>query len=338
MKKYYAFVLSWIIAVSNVKGQDPNFAQFFSSPLNINPALTGNINGDWRAITNFRDQWIGPASPYVTGTISYDRKIMQEKLPGVPERRTFGIGGMLMYDYAMGGVQKSSYASLNLSYAMVLFEGENSRHSLGVGFGAIYGRRYIDYSRVDFQEQFTGSGFNINLPTGENALSNMKPYFSSSAGLIYSIRNDKSNFDLGVAAFHLNKPKQTFLQDENQVIPVRKVAHANFETFLNENTILSVNGIYQFQKEAKYYSFGGAIGHYVGQQNNVLLNAGLWYWSQNSVIPYLGLTYNNFQFGLSYDYTVSKLRYANPKAKTFEVSIILRGVSDPSGIIPCPWK
>jgi hypothetical protein len=40
--------------------QDPSFAQFFSSPLNVNPALTARINSQWRAIANFRDQWIGP--------------------------------------------------------------------------------------------------------------------------------------------------------------------------------------------------------------------------------------------------------------------------------------
>src|SRR5829696_5054919 len=184
MKKFYLVTIVWLIMAYHSKAQDPNFAQFFSSPLNINPALTGNINGDWRMISNFRDQWIGPASPYVTGTISYDRKILQDKMPGVPEKRTFGIGGMLMYDYAMAGVQKSSYASLNLSYAVVISEGE-TKHSIGVGFGAIYGRRYIDYTRVDFEEQFNGGGFDTNLPTGEAALSNMKPYFSSSAGLTY---------------------------------------------------------------------------------------------------------------------------------------------------------
>ena len=100
--------------------QDPAFSQFFSSPLNINPALTGNINGDWRIISNFRDQWIGPASPYTTGTASYDRKILQHKMPGVPEEDVMGVGAMIMYDYAMGGIVKSTYASLNLSYSIKL--------------------------------------------------------------------------------------------------------------------------------------------------------------------------------------------------------------------------
>ena len=91
MKKFFAFLLFWIVAISNARGQDPNFAQFFSSPLNINPALTGNINGDWRVISNFRDQWIGPASPYMTGSISYDRKVMQDKMAGVEEGNVLGI-------------------------------------------------------------------------------------------------------------------------------------------------------------------------------------------------------------------------------------------------------
>ena len=53
-----------------INAQDPSFSQFFASPLNINPALTANINSKWRLVTNFRDQWIGPASPYATGTVS----------------------------------------------------------------------------------------------------------------------------------------------------------------------------------------------------------------------------------------------------------------------------
>ena len=92
------------------QAQDPSFSQFFASPLNINPALTGNINADWRIIANFRNQWIGPASPYVTGTVSYDRKIFQKKAPNsfVEEGNVFGIGGMLMVDRAMAGVAKST--------------------------------------------------------------------------------------------------------------------------------------------------------------------------------------------------------------------------------------
>ena len=109
LKCAVAIIFSLII-VQVSYGQDPSFSQFFSSPLNVNPALTGNINGDWRVISNFRDQWIGPASPYTTGTASYDTKILQHKMPGVPEDNVMGVGAMLMYDYAMDGIVKSTYA------------------------------------------------------------------------------------------------------------------------------------------------------------------------------------------------------------------------------------
>jgi type IX secretion system PorP/SprF family membrane protein len=337
-KHIAVMIFSWILTMS-LHAQDPSFSQFFSSPLNINPALTANINADWRLISNFRDQWIGPASPYVTGTISYDSKIFQNKIPNVEtEGNRFGIGGMLMFDHAMSGIVKSTYASLNLSYNIKISETDRYTERLAMGFGAIYGHRRIDFSRVNFEEQFTGFGFNTNLPTGESSLSNMKPYFSSSAGITYTATTEKTNFDIGVAAFHLNKPKQTFLKDENQILAIRKVAHSNFEMFINERTILNINGIYQFQKKASYFSLGAAVGYYVDNKAESLVTAGLWYWSANALVPYFGLAYKDFQVGVSYDYTTSKLNQATRRPNTWEVSLILRGIKRPTGVIPCPWK
>ena len=332
-------VIFLLMGTRSVFAQDPSFSQFFSSPLNINPGLTANINADWRVISNLRDQWIGPASPYVTGTISYDMKIMQNKVPNVEtENNIIGIGTMLMFDHAMSGVVKSTYASFNLSYNIKLMENDQRKQRLGLGFGAIYGRRHVAFDQLTFEEQFAGNGFNTNLPTGEAALENMRPYFSASAGLVYSYTSQKSNLDLGVAGFHLNKPKQTFLKDENQILAMRKVAHANFETFLNERVVLNTNGIYQFQDKASYFSVGGGLGYYLGDAAESLITAGLWYWSKNAIIPYAGLAYGDFQFGLSYDITISKLNQASRKPKTWELSLIIRGVKKPSGVIPCPWK
>ena len=332
-------IIFLLMGTRSVFAQDPSFSQFFSSPLNINPGLTANINADWRVISNFRDQWIGPASPYVTGTISYDMKIMQNKVPNVEtENNIIGIGAMLMFDHAMSGVVKSTYASLNLSYNIKLMENDQRKQRLGLGFGGIYGRRHVSFDRLTFEEQFAGNGFNTNLPTGEAALENMRPYFSASAGIVYSYTSQKSNLDLGVAGFHVNKPKQTFLKDENQVLAMRKVAHTNFETFLNERVVLNTNGIYQFQDKASYFSVGAALGYYLGDAAESLINAGLWYWSKNAIIPYAGLAYGDFQFGLSYDITISKLNQASRKPKTWELSLIIRGVKKPSGVIPCPWK
>lgn len=337
--KHIAVTVFSIIIVEFSLAQDPSFSQFFSSPLNINPALTANINEDWRVISNMRDQWIGPASPYATGSISFDSKIMQNKIPNVSDKNVFGIGGMLMYDDVMYGIVQSTYASLNLSYNLLLAEDfYGNKHRLGIGFGETYGRRFVDFSRLNFQEQFTGTGFNTNLPTGEAALSNMKPYFSSNIGMLYSYKTEKSNLDIGASVYHLNKPKQTFLADPNQYLPMRDVVHINYERFLSETLVLNSNAIYQYQGGASYLSLGGALGFYLEDDGSTILNLGMWYWSKNAVIPYVGMVYNNFQFGLSYDATVSKLNQAAIKPTTWELSLIVRGTHKPPGVIPCPWK
>jgi hypothetical protein len=64
----------------------------------------------------------------------------------------------------------------------------------------------------------------------------------------------------------------------------------------------------------------------------------MWYWSDNAIIPYVGLNYRDMQFGVSYDLTTSKLNQATRKPNTWELSLIIRGERKPSGIIPCPWK
>jgi type IX secretion system PorP/SprF family membrane protein len=327
-----------LLLAAVMRGQDPSFSQFFSSPLNVNPALTGNINGSWRVISNLRSQWSGPAYPYMTGTISFDTKLLKNQ---IPENSILGGGAMMMYDKAMGGVLKSNYASLNGSYNLQVAEGvEGGVHRIGAGIGGIYGNRMIDFSRLRFGEQFNGSGFDANLPTGESSLAQMKPYFSISAGLLYTFSSEQSNLDIGVAGFHLNKPKQTFLQDQNQVLPVRYVVHANFEHFISNMLVLNANTIYQKQSSTSYYSIGGALGYYLSEDDNILVNGGVWYWSRNAVVPYVGFVYRNFQVGVTYDITVNELNNAARRPNTWEIALILRGDSGEknTGIIPCPWK
>src|SRR5947209_20035109 len=107
--KHYILSVILFTAIKDVHAQDPSFSQFFSSPLNINPALTANINADWRLISNLRDQWIGPASPYITGTISFDSKMIQNKATNVSESNYRGIGGMVMFDHSIKGIGKCNY-------------------------------------------------------------------------------------------------------------------------------------------------------------------------------------------------------------------------------------
>ena len=320
-----------------LSAQDPSFSQFFSSPLNINPALSGTINSDWRVVSNLRTQWVGPTSPYQTSTISFDGAILQDR---ITENSQLAGGIMMMNDRVMNGALSSNYLSLNTTFNLQIGESFNGTiHRLGAAIGGIYGHRRVDYSMLNFAEQFNGRTFDVNLPTGQATLSQMKPYFSSTAGMIYSQISDFYNLDIGGAVFHANRPRQTFLEDMDQALPPRYVAHANLEIFLSSGMILNTNAVFQKQSSANYLSFGGSIAYYLNEDENMILNAGLWYWSKNALTPYLGMVYRRLQIGFTYDLTTSKLASASRRPHTWELSLVFRGEKRKmKGLMYCPWK
>ena len=55
-----------------IRAQDPNFSQFFASPLTLNPALTGKFDGSVRVAGNYRNQWPTIENAFITKTVSLD--------------------------------------------------------------------------------------------------------------------------------------------------------------------------------------------------------------------------------------------------------------------------
>src|SRR5215208_2319781 len=89
--------------------QDPNFSQFFVSPLTLNPALTGKFNGNFRVAGNYRDQWPEISKAFITSTISFDMPILRGKLSDLD---TWGVGLMAMTDKTANGVLSGNFISL----------------------------------------------------------------------------------------------------------------------------------------------------------------------------------------------------------------------------------
>jgi type IX secretion system PorP/SprF family membrane protein len=338
MKRTFSILILLILNHQiSLFGQDPSFSQFFSSPLNINPALTGNIHSDWRVISNFRHQRLESTEPYISGSICVDKKWNSSNSNYTQDANQFGVGLMMMYDKVMNGALKSNYASLNVSYK-ILVNDMDRRHEISFGAGGIYGNRRVDQQMLYFEEQFNGNEFQKSLPTGEVGLYNMKPYLSASAGLVYHIYSDISNLDLGISGFHLNRPRQTFVKDENQFLPRRYVAHANYEQLLTDEWVLNLNTIYQEQARASYFSLGGGIAYFVPSEKDIFFMTGVWYWSKKAFIPYASAGYGNFQFGVSYDIAAARITGASLRQNIVEFSLIFRGSRPEGSFIPCPWK
>ena len=319
MKKYI-FIILFVFAITAAKAQDPNFSQFFASPLTINPALTGSPNSDFRVFTNYRQQWVGNNTSYNTGTLSVDARLFKEQLE--EKNHVFGVGGFFMRDQSLNGYFKSTYASINTSYSMAI--DEYGVHNIGIGLAGIYGDRRLDFSQLTFSEQFGSGGFNTALPTGESSLASLKPYMSVASGLIYRYRADETDIDFGVSGYHYNKPKQSFLSDSiGNTLPTRFVTHFNMENYFSENFSLSTNAIFQTQASQSYFAAGAILNFGAMDQNEgKIFSAGLFLRSDDAIFPYVGLIVDRLQFGLTYDVAVSNLKTSSYTPRTFELSVI----------------
>src|SRR5689334_14215292 len=103
MRKLMLLILS-LPLLTKVAAQDPNFSQFFVSPLTLNPAMTGKFVGDFRIAGNYRDQWPAISKAYVTTTASFDMPILRSKISDLD---TWGVGVMAMADKTANGVLTS---------------------------------------------------------------------------------------------------------------------------------------------------------------------------------------------------------------------------------------
>ena len=304
--------------------QDPHFSQYFMAPQLINPAMVGSGEGDWRVMCNWRQQWGDAGTPFNTQSLQFEYKLLGKGDDEKNKVNTLAIGGGLMLDQSMYGGLKSTYGLASIAYHAKL----SSTQTMGIGFQGMYGDRTIDYSRLTFGEQFTSGGFDQTLPSGESALSNMKSFFSLSSGLFYNFNNDNINVDLGAAAYNINKPKQTALNDPQEELPTRYVAHAGAALYVSDKLSFNFNGFYQTQALQEYFSLGGALGWDVNPQGTSTIFLGGWYRNEDSFYPYLGWLINNVQVGFSYDITTSKQNSGPVNPKSIEFSLVIKQKND----------
>src|SRR5689334_9816947 len=99
MRKFICACL--VLSVTMIgRAQDPNFSQFFVSPLTLNPALTGKFDGSFRVAGNYRNQWPTINNAFTTYTASIDANILRSV---IPEFDQFGLGVMAFSDKAGNG-------------------------------------------------------------------------------------------------------------------------------------------------------------------------------------------------------------------------------------------
>ncbi|MBL0146269.1 MAG: PorP/SprF family type IX secretion system membrane protein [Chitinophagaceae bacterium] len=254
MKKKKTLLLLFYIMLSAIaNAQDPHFSQYFASPLTLNPAMTGYFKGDYRVAANFRNQWNALGDPFTTSTISYDSKILQNK---VVENDIFGVGVMALYDKSLNGGFKNINVSASVAYHKTIDEaGEDN---LAAGFQFTYASRAIDIGKLNFASQFNGSGFDTNLPTNENFVTTRRNYLDINTGILYTHKTENNEFYIGGSFYHLTRPNTSFLKNEKFKLPLRFTLHSGGRINIGENgNELFMSGLLMeqagsFEKKLRY--------------------------------------------------------------------------------------
>lgn len=335
------FVLSilLLILMSPVSAQDPNFSQFFVSPLTLNPAMTGKFNGNFRVAGNYRDQWPEISKAYITSTISLDAPILRSR---INELDAWGVGIMAMTDKTANGVLSGNFISITTAYHKGI--DEDGLQQIGVGFQGTYSNKRLDGTKLNFLDELDENG-GWTVPSGE-AIDNRQvntSYFDFAVGALYNGSTDGyNNFYLGVSGYHLNKPKESFTGDVFYQISPRVTVNAGGAIPLADRTrTIYLSSLYSRQAGATNFVLGGAAGFLLNddEENPTNFYAGLWSRFNNvndALIPYVGFEINGFRFGASYDVNISSLKTASQSKGGIEISLIY--IKRPAGYkgIPCP--
>lgn len=300
MMRNICFLLLLLTTAVELRAQDPQFTQFYASPMYLNPAFAG-ANVCSRLSTNYRNQWSGIPGSFVTYSAAFDQS--------APSFNS-GFGLLFMNDKAGSGNLRSTSVNLLYSYEMQLTKKIAAR--LGIEAGRVV--RDVNFYDLVFADQISRGGtVTIEVPSNDKV-----KYLDFSSGLlVYGKR-----FWAGLSTHHINKPNQSLVGFDSP-LPIKYSIHAGYNLPVGTSTLKKSEIEKQFFSPALNYRAQGKfdqldLGLYY---NNNPLVLGVWYrglplfkayepgYRNDDAIAILaGVTLNeNLRFGYSYDLTLSKL-------------------------------
>lgn len=342
LQKILIGALCLFTAIS-VSAQDIHFTQFYMSPLNLNPAMTGVNNCKTRMIVNYRNQWASAlgANAYNTYSASYD-----QKMP-VGREDYFGIGGSVWGDVAGESRFGTTQARLSLSYSKKMAGYRKKASYLVIGADAALSQRRISEGDLRWPSQITAQG-PISGPSGEPFFDSDFIYPDIAAGLLwFSVIDEQTNWYLGAALHHLNQPNVSFFGSNPVSLFSRTTVHggAQFPVSLR----MSVLPFFVFMAQGPHREFnGGASVRFAlgpSRTSNQSWQVGAWYRLGNqvegglhsdAVILSTRFNYDQFSIGFSYDFTVSEFSQAGSVNGAFEFSLVYQICGPESRGVYCP--
>lgn len=315
-------VVALFIMGKMLHAQDPQFSQFYASPLYLSPSHTGSAE-HLRLAFNFRDQWPKLPNAYITYAMSAD-KYFEDYKSGL---------GMLVIREQEGGVYSFTSLGALYSYRIKL----NREWNLVPGLKASYYNRNIDWNNLNFGDAIGRGASTIETPDYER----VNFFDITSSVLVYSYF-----YWFGVTVDHMLGFNKQFADDP--VYPsIKYTLHGGVKLhkrkiFLSEvDKSYSISFFYKEQAGVRQLDVG------VNYEQE-LLRVGVWFrgiplfgqeTDLNAVILLMGYSFQKLHINYSYDISTSRLLSSTGGAHEVSFIYILRSDSrkrSKRGAVPCP--
>jgi len=295
--------------------QTPYSSQNFNLNNFFNPATSGfGVNNKVQTI--FRTQYEGVGSAYRTIGIAADVALLRKN--NFDKNNIIGLGVQAVSEQVLDGILQTN--AVTLSLANRLFLNENKRSNIALGISITFITRTIDASKLTFGDQFnSGRLFNAKSLEVINATPSK---FSSNVGLLYTLSNEQTLFQLGGSLFYINR-SATVQALEKFEQSYQTLVQINFEKRIWEYNTIAFHADYQNRFENEFIYAGAVLGIPMNTkgENYDRFYIGCFYRTKDAIIPYVGLMYKKHKFGLSYDVYQSKMALSSLRPQTIEFTI-----------------
>ena len=200
-----------------LQSQDFHYSQFNENPSLVNPALVGSSHV-FRASLVYKDQWRSVTTPYSTFGVSIDAKIKPRNWEKVDAKRGMifkkassrTAGGLSVYN-DLAGDGRLGTLQVNLSYAMSF--PLTNLSSLTFGLQGSLVQRKVDNSKIIYSVQYNGSGYDINLPSGEPYARQSFLYPDFGGGALWSYGHNEKSIAANTTVYQNSKAFSEKLPD-----------------------------------------------------------------------------------------------------------------------------
>lgn len=331
MKSIYInlLTLSFIsLTFFKATAQDVHFSQNYATPLLLNPAMTGLMQGDVRGTAVYRSQWGSTLDqPYRTLTLSGDVAFQ-----GIGDNDRLAVGLMGYNDQTGTPRLTTNYIDANVAYNL----GLNDHTYFSMGIAAGVAQRSIDLNDAQFGDQYDPETGEIGTVTETINYMNRWRFNVGGGGVFYIAPEARRNLYAGIAIFHLRNPDISFFDIEDALDQWRsKISFQVGGSYPLTKRIDLLPSVYMLRQGNFFKTDAGSFVRFIFSQNRFTkldraFNLGAWVRvsgseaaaiALNTLVLAAKIDYENFGLGLSYDVNLAKVGYATTNRGGVEVAL-----------------